>query len=318
MSTATRAGTGAARELVVLGTASQVPTRARAHNGYVLRWDRAGFLFDPGEGTQRQLTYAGVAASSITHICLTHSHGDHTFGLPGVLQRMALDGARHEVTLLYPAEAEAYVDLLVRLAGPPPQLRLRRQPCGPGVAVDADGWRLVADRLDHRVPALGWRVEEKDGRRVLPDRLAAAGVRGPDVRRLLAEGSLRVDGRVVRAEDVTVPRRGQVFAFVMDTRPCAGAARLAAGADLLVCEATFLAADAQLARDYGHCTARQAAELAAAAEVRQLVLAHFSQRYGEDVAVFEAEAVQVLPGTVAARDLDRFALPARRGAGRHD
>nr|WP_196792052.1 ribonuclease Z [Motilibacter deserti] len=298
--------------MVVLGTASQVPTRTRAHNGYFLRWDRAGFLFDPGEGTQRQLTHARVPASAITHICLTHSHGDHTFGLPGVLQRMVLDGARHEVTLAYPAEAEAYVDLLVRLAGPPAGLALRRLPCGPGVAVDAGTWRLVADRLDHRVPALGWRVQEADSRRVLPERLAAVGVSGPDVRRLLEEGSVRVGERVVTAEEVTVPRRGQAFAFVMDTRPCAGALRLAEGVDVLVCESTFLTPDAELARDYRHCTGRQAAELAAAAGARRLVLTHFSQRYGEDVGVFAAEAAQVFPGAVAARDLDRFALPARR------
>jgi ribonuclease Z len=80
-----------ARELVVLGTASQAPTRTRNHNGYLLRWDDEGILFDPGEGTQRQLTLAGVAASAITRICITHFHGDHCLGLPGVIQRLSLD-----------------------------------------------------------------------------------------------------------------------------------------------------------------------------------------------------------------------------------
>src|SRR5690606_35127956 len=85
------------RELVVLGTASQVPTRHRAHNGYLLRWDGAGFLFDPGEGTQRQLLLAGVPSSEITHICVTHFHGDHCLGVPGIVQRMALDKVAHRV-----------------------------------------------------------------------------------------------------------------------------------------------------------------------------------------------------------------------------
>lgn len=91
------------RELVVLGTASQVPTRTRNHNGYFLRWEEEGFLFDPGEGTQRQMTFAGVSAPDITRIFVTHFHGDHCFGLPGVLARLALDGVDHPVTCHYPA-----------------------------------------------------------------------------------------------------------------------------------------------------------------------------------------------------------------------
>ena len=85
------------RELVVLGTASQTPTRTRNHNGYLLRWEADGLLFDPGEGTQRQMLFAGVTASQITRICVTHFHGDHCLGLPGVLQRLSLDQVAHEV-----------------------------------------------------------------------------------------------------------------------------------------------------------------------------------------------------------------------------
>jgi ribonuclease Z len=91
------------RELVVLGTASQAPTRRRNHNGYFLRWDDEGLLFDPGEGTQRQMLFAGVTASQITRICITHFHGDHCLGLPGVLARMSLDRVPHPVEVCYPA-----------------------------------------------------------------------------------------------------------------------------------------------------------------------------------------------------------------------
>ena len=91
------------RELVVLGTASQAPTRSRNHNGYFLRWDDEGLLFDPGEGTQRQMLFAGITASQITRICITHFHGDHCLGLPGVLARMSLDRVPHTVEVSYPA-----------------------------------------------------------------------------------------------------------------------------------------------------------------------------------------------------------------------
>ena len=98
------------RELVVLGTASQAPTRRRNHNGYLLRWDGEGLLFDPGEGTQRQMIFAGVTASQITRICLTHFHGDHCLGLPGVLQRMSLDRVPHVVDACFPAQNREVFD----------------------------------------------------------------------------------------------------------------------------------------------------------------------------------------------------------------
>src|SRR3954465_3286877 len=105
-----------ARELIVLGTASQAPTRYRNHNGYLLRWDGHGVLFDSGEGTQRQLLLAGVAASRIDDICITHFHGDHCLGLPGMLQRVSLDRVAHPVRLRYPAGGQEYVDRLRRAA----------------------------------------------------------------------------------------------------------------------------------------------------------------------------------------------------------
>src|SRR5881392_712618 len=102
-----------ARELVVLGTASQAPTRHRNHNGYFLRWDKEGILFDPGEGTQRQLTIAGLSASAITRICIGHFHGDHCLGLAGIIQRLSLENVG-TVTVHYPASGQVYFERLSR------------------------------------------------------------------------------------------------------------------------------------------------------------------------------------------------------------
>src|SRR2546430_1173442 len=149
---------------------------------------------------------------------------------------------------------------------------------------------LVGAPLDHRTETIGYRIAEPDGRRMLADRLEAAGVTGPDVGRLQREGSLATaDGRRVTLEEMSEPRRGPGFAFVMDTRLCDAAFALADGADLVVCESTFLERDAELAAAYGHLTAAQAARVAAEAGARRLVLTHFSQRYPDD-AEFAAEA----------------------------
>jgi ribonuclease Z len=292
------------RELVVLGTASQVPTRTRNHNGYLLRWDGEGLLFDPGEGTQRQMIHAGVAATQITRICLTHVHGDHCFGLPGVLSRMALDGVGHPVHLHYPATGEAVVRALVSLASRGIDLQLHPHagagPVAPGLEVRP---------LHHRIETYGYRLAEPDGRSLLPDRLAAAGIAGPDVGRLQRDGSLRG----VRLADVSVPRPGQRFAFVMDTAPCPGAEELADGADLLVAESTFSDDDAGLAAQYRHLTAGQAGALAADGGAGTLVLTHFSSRYGDVTPLAEqARACAGGAAVVAANDFDRIALPKRR------
>jgi ribonuclease Z len=292
------------RELVVLGTASQVPTRMRNHNGYLLRWDGEGLLFDPGEGTQRQMIHAGVSASQITRICLTHVHGDHCFGLPGVLSRMVLDGVTHPVHLHYPATGEDIVRALVSVASP--GLDLRLQPHAEAGQI-APG--LEVQPLRHRIETFGYRLSEPDGRTLLPEGLKAAGITGPDIGRVQREGVLHG----VRLEDVSVPRPGQRFAFVMDTAPCEGAEALADGVDLLVAESTFSDDDASLATQYAHLTAGQAGDLAAGGRAGTLVLTHFSSRYGDtgmlaDQARVRADGAAV----IAANDLDRISFPKRR------
>ncbi|WP_457962408.1 ribonuclease Z [Arthrobacter sp. D1-29] len=292
------------REFVVLGTASQVPTRSRNHNGYFLLWDGEGFLFDPGEGSQRQMMFAGVSAHQVNRICLTHVHGDHCLGLPGVLSRMVLDGVKHTVHLHFPASGGDAVRALVSLA--PPSLDLRLHPHA-GSSTVAPG--LEIRPLNHRIETYGYRLVEPDGHTLLAERLEKAGISGPDVGRLQREGSLGS----VHIKDVSVPRRGQRFAFVMDTAPCAGAEELAEGADLLVAESTFSDADVDLATQYRHLTAGQAGALAAAGRVRTLVLTHFSARYPDVGLLAEQARARAGEATVViANDLDRIAFPKRQ------
>jgi ribonuclease Z len=315
------------RELVVLGTASQAPTRRRNHNGYFLRWDGEGLVFDPGEGTQRQMLFAGVTASQITRICVTHFHGDHCLGLPGVLQRMSLDRVPHVVDVCYPAESQEVFGRLRHASLFRDRLQLRERPVGQdgtiigpvidqvtGPATDGTSFRLEARALSHSVPTFGYRLVEPDGRRMLPEKLAAFGVTGPDIGRLQREGRLAAGGRTVTLDQVSEPKPGQRFAFVMDTRLCDAAFALADRADMLVCESTFANAEAGLARDYGHLTAGQAGQIAAQSGARRLVLTHFSQRYesGDDKRL-AGEAASAFGGEVVlARDLDCIPVPPRR------
>ncbi|MER5459585.1 ribonuclease Z [Streptomyces sp. NPDC002668] len=298
------------RELVVLGTASQVPTRHRNHNGYLLRWDGEGILFDPGEGTQRQMLRAGVAAHDINRICITHFHGDHSLGLAGVIQRINLDRVPHPVSAHYPASGQRFFERLRYATAYRETVALEQEPVGGDGAVLAttEAYTLDAHRLSHPVESYGYRITEPDGRRMLPEKLAAHGIKGPGVGRLQREGVL--DG--VTLDDVSEVRRGQRFAFVMDTRLCDGVHALAEGCDMLVIESTFLDEDEQLASDHGHLTAGQAAGVARDAGVRHLVLTHFSQRYS-DPYQFErqARAVGYEGELTVAQDLWRIPVPKR-------
>ncbi|WP_317443250.1 ribonuclease Z [Streptomyces collinus] len=298
------------RELVVLGTASQVPTRHRNHNGYLLRWDGEGILFDPGEGTQRQMLRAGVAAHDLHRICVTHFHGDHSLGLAGVIQRINLDRVPHEISAHYPLSGQRFFDRLRYATAYRETVRLTEAPVAAdgNLAVTAS-YTLEARRLSHPVESYGYRLTEPDGRRMLPDRLAAHGITGPDVGRLQREGRLGD----VTLDDVSETRHGQRFAFVMDTRLCDGVHALAEGCDLLVIESTFLDEDIELAVDHGHLTAGQAAGVARDAGVRHLVLTHFSQRYS-DPGEFErqARAAGFEGELTVAQDLQRVPLPRRR------
>jgi ribonuclease Z len=298
------------RELVVLGTASQVPTRHRNQNGYLLRWDGEGVLFDPGEGTQRQMLRAGVAATDITRICVTHFHGDHSLGLPGVIQRLSLDKVRHPVHAHFPASGAHYFERMRHATAFYEQADLREHPITEDGPIATGKVALEARRLSHPVEAFGYRLVEPDGRTILPERLKEHGIEGPDVGRLQREGRLGDVG----LDDVSAHRPGQRFAFVMDTRLCDAVYALAEGADMLVIESTFLAEDARLAHDFGHLTARQAARVAAESGVRQLVLTHFSQRYPDPASFLEEAKAEFDGEIVVAEDLERVQVPKRRSS----
>ncbi|MDM4722537.1 ribonuclease Z [Micromonospora sp. WMMA1363] len=301
------------RELVVLGTASQAPTRVRNHNGYVLRWDNEVILFDPGEGSQRQLLHTTVTATDLTRICVTHFHGDHCLGLPGTIQRLSLDRVSRPVAVHFPAGGAEYFARLRHASSYHETAELNVQP------IMADGQRVVvrsgtleARRLRHPIETYGYRLIEPDGCRMLPERLAAYGIAGPAVGELQRTGHLDTGGRRVTRDEVSVPRPGQRFAFVMDTGLCDEVYALAEQADLLVIESTFLESEAALAADVGHLTAAQAARVASESGVRRLVLTHFSQRYG-DAARFADEAREHFGGDlVIAQDLMTVPVPPRR------
>lgn len=300
------------RELIIFGTSAQVPTRDRNHNGYFLRWDAQGILFDPGEGTQRQMTFAEVSATSITHIALTHFHGDHCLGLPGVIQRLSLDKTPHPVHAYFPASGECFFNAMSHASLFQRVVDIQTHPTQePGIIFQNDEILLSTEKLEHRTECWGYRIDEPESRSICMEKLKEYDISGPKVGELKRNGALTLDdGRVIHLEDVSVERPGQSFAFIMDTRPCENAIKLARNVDMLVTEATFLDAEETQAHEYMHLTARQAAIIAREAGAKKLILSHFSQRYA-NLHDHLAQAREIFPETCVAHDLEHFEMPKR-------
>ena len=298
-----------ARDLIILGCSSQQPTRFRNHGAYLLRWNDEGLLFDPGEGTQRQFIFADIAPPCVTRIFISHFHGDHCLGLGSMLMRLNLDKVTHPIHCYYPASGKKFFDRLRYCCIYRENIHVVEHPVRQAGLVEDDGkFRIEAAFLDHGVENIGWRITEPDTIKFHKDELKKLGIDGPNVRRLQHEGSLEIGGRKVALEEVSHLRKGDTFAYIVDTRPCPDAYTLAKGAKMLLCESTYLDEEKDLAHEYQHMTAKQAAEIARDAGVQTLVLTHFSARYRDPI-VLEQEARQIFPNSFAADDLKRFAFP---------
>lgn len=302
------------RELVTMGTSARFPTAERNLHGLLLRWDDEGILFDPGEGTQRQMIFCDVTATSLTRILISHFHADHCLGLAGLCQRISLDRVPHPVEVVFPASGTAYFDRLRKASIYHSVARLAPKPIddaeleGLRVVSSTDALEIIAAPLDHTVSCLGYRIQERPRRTMLPDRLRAVGLFGPAIKDLQRDGFAIIDGRRVEIDEVSVPRPGQSVAVLMDSRPCAHALELARGADVLVVAATYLESSRARAEARKDRTAREAGRLAAAAGVKQLVLTHFDPQYG-DLEPFLEEASQEFSNVVLAEDGRRVSIP---------
>ena len=298
-----------ARDLIILGCSSQQPTRFRNHGAYLLRWNDEGLLFDPGEGTQRQFIFADIAPPTVTRMFISHFHGDHCLGLGSMLMRLNLDKITHPIHCYYPASGKRYFDRLRHCCIYRENITVIEHPVSKAGLVEDDGkFRIEAAFLDHGIENIGWRISEPNQIKFHKEKLKEFGIDGPDVRRLEKEGSLLINGKNIALSEVSHIRKGDVFAYVVDTLPCASAQSLAQGAKMLLCESTYLDTERDLAKEYHHMTAKQAASLARDAEAQILVLTHFSARY-RDLEEFSREAKPIFPNTIVAEDFKRVPFP---------
>lgn len=300
------------RSLHVLGTSSMAPTKYRNQNGYFVEWNfhkaaTEGLVFDPGEGCQRQLITFGISAAKITKVLISHFHGDHCLGLPGLIQAVvnATKDFDHTLEIYYPASGENFFNALrYSCAYKTRKLNIVPKPIAEeGVVFVNDHFSITARYLKHRMPTFGYRVQEHPKRTMNSQKLKAIGFKGHEIGELCATGKLIKDEKTYLIDEFSTMKSGASFAFVMDSVPCENALLLASRSDLLVCESTYLSEDEEEAKAHGHMTALQAARIAFKSKSKKLALTHFSQRYPR-TKDFEIEAQRLFEHSIAVIDGD--------------
>ena len=304
-------------EIVFLGTSASAPSIHRGLSSQVVLHDEHRFLVDCGEGTQRQILKSGLGFKRLNKVLITHGHLDHILGLGGLLSTFTRWEAIEELDIYGGQWAlERIRDLLfgVVLRGARPPMAINLRPVQPGIVFQGEDFEVSAFPVWHRgADSFGYLFQERERRPFLPELAEALQIPPGPWRRDLVNGE-RVtlpDGRTIQPDQVLGPARpGTRLVHVGDTGRTDDLLQVCQGADALIIEATDLEEEAEMARDFAHLTARQAAELAIRAGVQQLILTHISRRYRERDVIAEAQAV--FPGTYVARDFDVYQV--KRGA----
>jgi ribonuclease Z len=298
-----------------LGTSASRPTVERNVASLALVREGETFLFDCGEGTQRQMMRYGITFN-FDDVFFTHFHTDHVLGVVGLLRTMSLQGRTQPLRAWGPRGAIRMLRGAALFGADRLTFGLEVRELAPGDEIARKEYAIVAHELDHRgSPSLGYSIVEHERRgRFNPDLARALGIPEGPLWGLIHRGQAITldDGRVIEASTlVGAPRLGRRIVITGDTRPCPATLTASRDADLLVHEATFGDEEKERALETGHSTAREAAEVAAGAGVKRLILTHVSARYSRDVSDLEREAREVFPTTSVARDGMEVDVPFR-------
>ncbi len=291
-------------KITFLGTGNAIPTKLRNHTGILLDVMNEHILVDCGENIQRQFKIADTTASKLTKICITHWHGDHILGLPGLLQTLAMNSYNKTLKLYGPPGTKRYMGIIMELIKGI-KINLEVHEVHPGVCVDEKNIIIEAAALKHGTPAYAYSIKLKD--RVHLDKAKIKKFKIPNSPLLgqLQHGhDIMYEGKKIKAKSVTYLEEGKKVAIVLDTAMSESAVKIAKDADILIAEATFAQEEAELAKEYLHLTATDAATIAKKAKVKKLVLTHISERYEHIPHVIASEAKKVFKNTIVAKDFD--------------
>ncbi len=293
-------------EILFLGTGASIPSRDRAMPSVAVRCGTDIVLFDCGEGTQRQMMVSPLSFMKVKAIFITHMHGDHFLGLPGLLQTMGLSGRKERLLVCGPKGLSKGLKAVLSVCEGQIGYELIAVDLEDGNSVELDGIKVTAFKTEHSVPSLGYKLSEKDAKGKFDKKKAVElGLSpGPDFSRLQEGETVKgVTPRMV----IGPPRPGCSVVYSGDTVPCRKLSKAAKGADVLIHESTYSHDEQKLASEHMHSTSVQAAETARDCGCRALFLIHTSNRY-DDKSVVEDEAKTVFENSVLPNDMEMYAV----------
>jgi ribonuclease Z len=267
-------------EITFLGTTCMIPTKERNHQGIFISYKNEGFLFDCGEGIQRQFRIANIKPTKITKIFLSHWHGDHVLGLPGLLQTMSASEYVGKLLIFGPRGTKKSIKKMMETFKFDNKLDMEVKEINKTVFFDTKEYKLEALKLEHSVLTLGFSFVEKDKRKINVSYVKNLGVpEGQLIGELQNNKKITWKGKKINPKDATYLEKGTKISIINDTLLCNNCYKLAKDADLLISEAVHSTENEHLARRDMHLTAKQAGLVASQSNVKKLILTHFSQRY---------------------------------------
>ena len=298
--------------IVFFGTGGSWPSPERNVMSIGVQIDSEVLLFDCGEGTQRQMMRTNMSFMKVKRIFITHYHGDHFLGVAGLVQTMALNERKEPLHIYGP---ERTIDILTRyfsIGYYSTTFPIHLYELSGGEKMDFGDYEILTLRVGHPVPTLAYAIKEKDMPRIDRDKAKKLGLSSRLLEKLRREGVIEHKGRKITIEEVSSGVRiGRKIVYSGDTKPIEEMVNFAKDADVLIHEATVESSLEEKANKYGHSSARQAAEIAKKAKVRNLLLVHISPRY-KDPSPIEKEAKKIFSNTIVMKDLDEFIVKIRK------
>jgi len=289
-------------QITFLGTSSMVPTKDRNQIAVFLSYGSEGILFDCGEGTQRQFKIAGISLTKVTKILISHWHGDHVLGLPGLMQSLSSINYNKKLEIYGPSGTKKRMEKMFEAFVFDKRLNFDVKEVKSGIFFENNDFILESYPLEHGVETLGFRFVEKDRRKIDLKKIKKFDIpNGPIIGKLQQGKTIEFGNKKISPDDVTFTESGKKVAYVTDTIICDNCYKVADKADLFVCEATYSSKLVDKSEDYGHMTAKQAAQIANKSNVKQLVLIHFSARY-KNTQEIEEDARNIFDNVICAND----------------
>lgn len=295
-------------QITFLGTSSMVPTKERNQIAVFLSYGSEGILLDCGEGTQRQFKIAGISVTKVTKILISHWHGDHVLGLPGLIQTLSSMEYNNRLEIYGPEGTKKRMESMFEAFIFDKRINFVVKEVKSGIFFENNEFQLEAHPLEHGIETLGYRFVEKDKRKINMKKVKKFNIPIGHLLGKLQQGMpIEYNGKKINAEDVTYVEQGKKVAFITDTVLCNNCYKIAQDADLLICEATYSSKLVDKSEEYGHMTAKQAAQVSNKANVKKLILIHFSARY-KNTQELEEDARNIFDNVICAKDFMRIEL----------